>query len=138
MKTEGNFNEIARRLFPNETTSHCDAIGRASYMLVECFEGDAENAMHGLIQSASLGPSIKSRLDSARMVAVIAWFIGTEDTKNVMGFLKDAESEEDDLKIKRCLTCSGHFDTPGDYCPSCASAADEDNGILDPDLFPID
>ncbi len=134
MKTEGNFNEIARRLFPNETTSHCDAIGRCAYLHVECFKGNSDAAMHDLIQSASLGPSIKARLDAAQMLAVVSWFIGTEDTKDVMKFL--AESEED-IKVKRCLICSGHFDTAGDYCPSCASCADEDDGVLDIDLFPL-
>ena len=46
----------------------------------------------------------------------------------------DLDEEDEDIKIKRCLICSGHYDTAGDYCPRCAAAADEDELALDLDL----
>lgn len=122
------FKNLGHRLFPRFTDAEMQRAARTAESSLAQYYGDTERCLHDLVLLSSTALKGEDRLRFVVAATLVA--VAHE-------YHSDVEPEPE-LKIKRCLTCSGYFDTAGDYCPSCASSAEEDEGILDLDLFPLD
>lgn len=135
---------LARKIFPNESVADVDTA--VSVTLGAWLPGETfEQMFHRVFKWANDQNRPETEKFYVMAVAIASAMCQlTDEDFDLLAARRNAELNQKptedtlslDIKVKRCLTCNGYFDTPtGDYCPRCQYAISEDDGAADLDLY---